>query len=67
MPKSSAVALDEAGLKAADPDNDGTLDLDEWNVLIEKDVKAADPDNDGTLDEAELKSAAGQKLLLLIA
>ena len=59
--------LDAAELKAADPDNDGTLDMDEYNAEIEKLFKAADPDNDGTLDEKELKSPAGQKLLLLIA
>ena len=41
--------------------------MTEHNTVIEKDFKAADPDNDGTLDEKELKSPAGQKLLLLIA
>ena len=42
-------------------------DATEYSALIEKLLKEADPDNDGTLDEAELKSAAGQKLLLLIS
>jgi Ca2+-binding EF-hand superfamily protein len=59
--------VSEADFKAADPDNDGTLSKDEYAALIEKLFKAADPDNDGTLSKAELKSAAGQKLLALIS
>jgi len=59
--------VDADELKAADPDGDGTLDEAEYMALVEKRFKAADPDNDGTLDKAELKSAAGQKLLALIA
>ena len=45
-------------LKAADPDNDGTLTKDEYLALVEGRFKAADPDNDGTLDSKELKSVA---------
>ncbi len=52
--------------RVTDEELRGTLDLNEYNALIEKRFNAANPDNDGTLDETELKSPAGQSLLLLI-
>lgn len=55
-----------AGLKAADPDNDGTLTKDEYLVLVERLFKKADADNDGTLSVAELKSKAARTLRRLI-
>jgi Ca2+-binding EF-hand superfamily protein len=65
--KELAGRISEADFKAADPDGDGTLDMAEYTALVEKLFKEANPDGDGTLDETELKSAAGQKLLSLIA
>lgn len=58
--------MKKGAIKKADPDKDGTLDLNEYTALVEKEFKAADPDKDGTLSEAELKSKKGQKLLKLI-
>jgi Ca2+-binding EF-hand superfamily protein len=58
--------IDAAGIKAADPDNDGTIDEKEYAKIIESKFKAADPDGDGTLDAKELDSAAGKALLKLI-
>ena len=51
---------------AADPDNDRTLDKNEFLALVEKRFKAADPDNDGTIDAKEFKSAAGRSLVQLL-
>ncbi len=51
---------------AADPDNDGTLDKNEFLALVEKRFKAANPDNDETIDTKELKSAAGRSLVVLL-
>jgi Ca2+-binding EF-hand superfamily protein len=51
---------------AADPDNDGTLDKNEFVAIVEKRFKAADPDNEGTIDAKELKSAAGRSLTRLL-
>ena len=53
-------------LAEADPDNDGTLDKNEFLALVEKRFKAADPDNDGTIDAKELKNAAGRSLVPLL-
>jgi hypothetical protein len=58
--------LSEADIKAADPDNDGTLDQKEYLAVVNARFKAADPDNDGTVDLKELDSPAGQALLKLI-
>ena len=58
--------LTEAELKAADPDNDGTLDEKEYLAVVKKKFEAANPDNDGTVDLKELESPAGQDLLKLI-
>ena len=57
----------EKEFKAADPDDDGTLDEAEFKALVAKLFKEANPDDDGTLDETELKSPAGQKLLDIIS
>lgn len=53
-------------LKAADPDNDGTLDEKEYLALTAQAFQQADPDNDGTMDAKELKSTAGKQLYKLI-
>ena len=58
--------LTEAEIKAADPDNDGTLDEKEYLAVVKKKFEAANPDNDGTVDLKELESPAGQELLKLI-
>jgi hypothetical protein len=58
--------LDEAAIKAADPDNDATLDQKEYAAVVEAKFKAANPDNDGTIDQKELDSSGGQELLKLI-
>ena len=51
---------------AADPDNDGTLDKNEFLALVEKRFNAANPDNDGTIDAKELETAAGRSLARLL-
>ena len=70
-----AIMLDKRELRgrlnakdfaAADPDNDGTLDKNEFLALVEKRFNAANPDNDGTLDAKELKTAAGRSLARLL-
>ena len=58
--------VDAAGLKAADPDADASLDEKEYMTLGKKQFKAANPDNDGTVDLKELESSEGQKLMKLI-
>ena len=49
-------------LKAADPDNDGTLDKAEFLAGSREAVHAANPDNDETIDCKELRSTAGKAL-----
>jgi Ca2+-binding EF-hand superfamily protein len=58
--------LNAKDFAAGDPDNDGTLDKNEFLAFIEKRFKAADPDNDRTIDSKELKSPAGRSLALLL-
>jgi Ca2+-binding EF-hand superfamily protein len=58
--------LNAKDFAAADPDNDGTLDRNEFLALVEKRFKAADPDNGGTIDAKELKGAAGRSLVPLL-
>lgn len=53
-------------LKAANPDNDGTLDINEYLAEVEKRFNAANPDNDGTIDCKELKTKTGISLLKLL-
>ena len=55
MSRLNAVWLTEAELKAADPDNDGTLDEKEYLAVVKKKFDAANPDNDGTIDLKELE------------
>jgi hypothetical protein len=55
-----------AALKAADPDNDGTLSKREYLALAEKLFRAADANHDGTVTAAELATQAGQRLLRVI-
>ena len=47
-------------------DADQTLELDEWLLLVRSRFNAADANKDGKLMAAELDSAPGQQLLLLI-
>jgi Ca2+-binding EF-hand superfamily protein len=61
-----AGRLDSTALKAADPDNDGSLDPHEYVALIEAKFKAADPDNNGSIDANELPSSNGLELLKII-
>jgi hypothetical protein len=51
---------------AADPDNDGTLTINEYLAVVTQRFDAADPDKDGTLDAKELRSPAGRALLRLL-
>jgi Ca2+-binding EF-hand superfamily protein len=44
-------------LKAADTDNDGTIDLNEAKAAAAAHFKAADKDNDGTVDASEVGKA----------
>jgi Ca2+-binding EF-hand superfamily protein len=42
-------------MKAFDPDNDGTMDLNEAKAAASKLFEKLNPDKDGTLDQKELK------------
>jgi hypothetical protein len=53
-------------LKAADPDHDGTLTMDEYLAVVEQRFNAANKDSDGTLDAKELATPAGRALLKLL-
>jgi Ca2+-binding EF-hand superfamily protein len=53
-------------LKAADPDKDGTLTMDEYLAIVTQRFNAANKDNDGTLDAKEIKTFAGRALLQLL-
>jgi Ca2+-binding EF-hand superfamily protein len=53
-------------LKAADPDDDGTLDEKEHIAVVKQKFEATNPDDDGTIDLKELESPKGQELLKLI-
>jgi Ca2+-binding EF-hand superfamily protein len=53
-------------LKAANPDNDGTLDKAEYLAAVEARFKAANPDGDQTIECKELSSKAGKALLKLL-
>ncbi len=55
-----------AGLNAADPDADKTLDVNEYLALIKERFGAANPDDDQTLDDKELRTVHGRALLSLI-
>ena len=58
--------LDTTAAKAANPDNDGTLDEKEFEALVVARFKAADSDNDGTLDDKELSTPAGKAFLIIV-
>ncbi|WP_395665916.1 EF-hand domain-containing protein [Methylocella sp.] len=58
--------LEEMEIVKADPDKDGTLDKNEYLVVVEKLFVLADPDKDGTLDAKELETEHGKKLQTLI-
>lgn len=60
------IRLGTEDFAAADPDQDGTLDKDEYLTIVEKLFSAADTDKTGTLSPAELQSDAGRALLRLI-
>ena len=62
----TAPAWSQSLLKTLDPDNDGTLDKNEFLALVEKRFNAANPGNDGTIDAKEIKSAAGRSLVQLL-
>jgi EF hand len=56
--------LNAKDFSAVDPDNDRTLDKNEFLALVEKRFKAADPG--GTIDAKELKGPAGRSLVRLL-
>lgn len=58
--------VDAAGIKAADPDADGTLDESEYGTLVEERFKAANSDGDATIEEDELSTPEGKALLILV-
>ena len=58
--------LEEVEIVKADPDKDGTLDKNEYLVVVEKLFILADPDKDGTIDAKELETEHGKKLKALI-
>lgn len=51
----SAVEVNDALMKTLDPDNDGTVDLEEAKAAGAKMFQKLNPDDDGTLDMNELK------------
>jgi hypothetical protein len=51
--------------REATTDKRGTLELNDFLLVVEKLFRAADKDNDGTLDKKELESSAGKTLLRL--
>lgn len=53
-------------LKAANPDNDGTLDKAEYLAAVAVRFKAANPDGDLTIECDELKTKAGKALYKLL-
>lgn len=55
------MAFAKADLKALDPDNDGTVSLDEAQQAGAKKFEALDPDHDGTIDKKEAKGAIPKK------
>jgi len=63
----SRLGLDKKAFTKADPDNDKTIDNDEYLAIVEQRFKAADTDNDGTLSSREMNSKAGKALMRLIA
>ncbi|WP_442756105.1 EF-hand domain-containing protein [Methylocystis sp. JAN1] len=65
-PKELHGRLSKKEFKTADPDNDGTLDKNEYVAVVEVLFKAADPDNDGTLDDKEFGSKEGKSLLRVV-
>jgi len=65
-PKELHGRLSKKEFKAADPDNDGTLDKNEYIAVVEVLFKAADPDNDSTLDDKEFSSKDGKSLLRVV-
>jgi EF hand len=52
--------------KAADPDNDGTLDKNEYLAYVAKVFDKVDTDHDGTIDAKELGTPSGKLLKRLI-
>ena len=61
-----AGVLTPEEFKAANPDGDTTIGVEEWFDLARRRFYAANPDNDGSLSVDELKTPAGQALLKLI-
>lgn len=51
----ASAKVDAALMKSLDPDNDGTVDLNEAKTAAAAEFKKLDKDNDGTLDAEELK------------
>ncbi len=59
----AAPALAAPGLRAFDPDNDGTIDLKEAQTAASAAFAKLEKDSDGTLDVRELKGRVSKKAL----
>jgi EF hand len=59
--ESRAWAQSTNALKALDPDNDGTVDLNEARAAASALFDRLDPDHDGTLDRRELRGRLSAK------
>jgi Ca2+-binding EF-hand superfamily protein len=59
--QSRALAAPTSVLKALDPDNDGTVDLNEAKAAATALFNRLDPDHDGTLDRRELRGRLSAK------
>jgi Ca2+-binding EF-hand superfamily protein len=57
------TAISNAEFAAADEDEDGRLNDDEYLTVVKARFKAADPESQGTITSAQLGTAAGQALL----
>ena len=66
QPEELKGRLGAAVLKAADPDADGALNLQEYAALLTARYKSANTGFDGLVDVRELNSLAGQLLLVMI-
>jgi hypothetical protein len=64
--KETEGRLTDDDWRAVNKDNDNTLELDEWLMIVRQRFNAADANKDGKLTAQELDSPPGQLLIKLI-
>jgi hypothetical protein len=62
----AAANVDRSLLDKGDKDHDGKLTKDEYLALVRAAFDTADADHDDKVSAAEIKTAAGQNLVLLV-